>query len=86
MQSNLSKITPIVLDYFAALDLDSCIVHDTIEKPLLTGPLHSLRILGICQQLLHCLLSVQFLCFSQALFTLGMYGLLVAIQGHCQIP
>jgi len=67
MQCNLNKIAPIVLDYFVALDLGNCMVHNTMEKSLLTGRLQSLNMLpflGICWQLQHCLVSVQFLWFS----------------------
>lgn len=45
MQRNLNKITPIVLDYFVALDLGNCMAHNTMGKPLLTGPFQKLNML-----------------------------------------
>lgn len=45
MQCNLNKITPIVLDYFVALVLGNCMVHNTMEKSLLTGPFQNLNML-----------------------------------------
>lgn len=86
MQRNLNKITPIVLDYFTALDLDNCMVHDTIEKPLLTGPLwefvNSSNMPAVTT--LSSLSSVPVLLLSSVYF--GYVWLLAAIQGYCQIP